>query len=342
MLYHANQLDAVAATRPVDRALNGVALALGASLAWGTSDFLGGVALAPAADPARAARVPARGARRSCPRSSSPRWQGPPARATSLYGLLAGAAGAVGLGALYRGDGDRGDQHRRADRGDLGGRPGRRRLRPRRPPEHASRTRGSCSRCIGVVLASSEEVHEARTDTRIAAGVGLALFAALCFGSSLVGLHAAAASGGDALWGTLMLRIAGIAVAVAFVVAARTRVRGHGRELVRLSPIGLPRQHRRARVLARLDARPDQRRLRAQLALPGRDVALATILLHERLSRLQPSASPRRSPARPRSPPARRRAESRHCFVTHGCGIRRRPRKRRAGARGVPGCSLRR
>ena len=70
---------------------------------------------------------------------------------------------------------------------------------------------------VGVTLASREEVHEARTDTRIAAGVGLALFSALCFGSSLVGLHAAAASGGDALWGTMMLRVAGILVATVFV-----------------------------------------------------------------------------------------------------------------------------
>ena len=43
VLYHANQLDAVAATRPVGDWCCAIALALGASLSWGLGDFLGGL-----------------------------------------------------------------------------------------------------------------------------------------------------------------------------------------------------------------------------------------------------------------------------------------------------------
>ena len=42
VLYHANQLDAVAATRP-GRLVLAIALALGASVSWGLGDFLGGL-----------------------------------------------------------------------------------------------------------------------------------------------------------------------------------------------------------------------------------------------------------------------------------------------------------
>ena len=140
---------------------------------------------------------------------------------------------------------------------------------------------------VGVVLASREEVHEARTDTRIAAGVGLALFAALCFGSSLVGLHAAAAGGGDALWGTMMLRVAGLAVAVVFVIAARTHMRGRSREVARLWPIGILDS---TGVLAFSLA--STRGLISVISVlsslfPVVTVALATVVLHERMSRLQ-------------------------------------------------------
>ena len=177
---------------------------------------------------------------------------------------------------------------------------------------------------VGVVLASREEVHEARTDTRIAAGVGLALFAALCFGSSLVGLHAAAASGGDALWGTLMLRVAGIAVAVVFVVAARTRLRGRSRELVRLSPIGF------------LDSIGV---LAFSLASTRGLISVVSVLSSlfpvvdggarddPAARAAQPAPGRRRRRRDLRRSRARRRldagAERRHASVTHGCGFRR-------------------
>jgi drug/metabolite transporter (DMT)-like permease len=214
------------------------------------------------------------------------RLQAPPDTSHLVYGFLAGAVGAVGLGALYRAMSigaisivtpiaatsaivpvivgfAHGDQ------------------------PSSIQDAGFVLALVGVVLASREEVHEARTDTRIAAGVGLALFAALCFGSSLVGLHAAAANGGDALWGTLTQRVSGVAVAVVFVAATRTRLRGQARELVRLSPIGLLDT---TGVLAFSLA--STRGLISVVAVlsslfPVVTVALATIVLHERLTRLQ-------------------------------------------------------
>ncbi len=214
------------------------------------------------------------------------RWQGPPATSHLVYGFLAGAIGAIGLGALYRAMAVGaisivtpiaatsavvpvavGFAH-----GDS---------------PSTLQDAGFVLAFVGVVLASREEVHEARTDTRIAAGVGLALFSAVCFGSALVGLHAAAAGGGDALWGTMMLRIAGIVVAVAFVVATRTRVRGRSREVIRLWPIGVLDS---LGVLAFSLA--STRGLISVISVlsslfPVVTVALATILLHERMSRLQ-------------------------------------------------------
>jgi drug/metabolite transporter (DMT)-like permease len=214
------------------------------------------------------------------------RWHGPPEESHLIYGLLAGVSGAVGLTALYRAmtvgamsivtpiaatsaavpvivgftQGDR--------------------------PSSVQDV-GFVLAFVGVVLASREEVHEARTDTRIAAGVGFALFAALCFGWSLVGLHAAAANGGDALWGTLMLRISGVAVAVVLVAVTRTRLRGRRRELVSVAPVGL---YDSTGVIAFSLA--STRGLISVVSVlsslfPVVTVALATILLHERVSRLQ-------------------------------------------------------
>ena len=62
VLYHANQLDAVAATRPV-HGLIGVVLALAASLSWGIADFGGGLGARRAQLVWVLARLPGRGAR---------------------------------------------------------------------------------------------------------------------------------------------------------------------------------------------------------------------------------------------------------------------------------------
>ena len=214
------------------------------------------------------------------------RWHAPPSAAQLVYGLLSGAAAAVGLAALYRA----------MEIGTMsivtpiaatsaivpvavgfahGERPS------------ALQDLGVVLALVGVVLASREEVHEARRDTRVAAGVGFAVFAALCFGGSLVGLQAASAAGGDSAWAALMLRCAGVAVAVVFVAVARTRLRGRGGELVRVSPIGLiDTLGVLAFSLASTRGLISVVSVLASL-FPVVTVALAMVFLHERISRLQ-------------------------------------------------------
>jgi drug/metabolite transporter (DMT)-like permease len=77
---------------------------------------------------------------------------------------------------------------------------------------------------VGVVVASLEPERKVLHDRRISAGVGFALIAALCFGSSLTGVHAAAVGG--PLWATLAMRAAAVPVAIAIAFTTRARVRG--------------------------------------------------------------------------------------------------------------------
>ena len=100
MLYHANQLDAIAATRP-DR-VNGLLLALGASLAWGVADFVGPWQGTHARE--RCACCSGRrsaGSRRS--RSSSLARGEAPDDAAVLLAIPAAISGTLGLYAYYRG-----------------------------------------------------------------------------------------------------------------------------------------------------------------------------------------------------------------------------------------------
>src|SRR3954452_9353238 len=75
----------------------------------------------------------------------------------------------------------------------------------------------------GVALAAREEGPEgAPPDKRVASGVGLALVAALGFGSFFVGMDKAAEA--DALWPILVNRVAGLAMLAALIAAIRPRL----------------------------------------------------------------------------------------------------------------------
>lgn len=76
----------------------------------------------------------------------------------------------------------------------------------------------------GVVLAAREEGPEGadRQGTRIASGVGLALVAALGFGSFFVGMDKAAEA--DALWPILINRMTGVALLAVLVAMLRPRL----------------------------------------------------------------------------------------------------------------------
>jgi drug/metabolite transporter (DMT)-like permease len=193
-----------------------VALALGAAVAWGAADFLGGlksravatlvvVAIGQATGLALvAAFVAARG-------------EGLPEARFLVYAALAGLAGAVGIAALYRGLAvgamsivapitATGAVIPVAVGVGTGERP------------TGLQGAGLAVALGGVVLAARQDGGEDLRG-RIAAGVGLALLAALGIGSFLVALDAA--SEGGVAWALLVQRT----VCVGLVLAAAMFVR---------------------------------------------------------------------------------------------------------------------
>ena len=120
---------------------------------------------------------------------------------------------------------------------------------------------------VGVALASHEHHEGSR---RVAAGVGLALLAALGFGFYFPPMHAAGKV--DFWWASLVFR----ATALALVAASRRRDAGPqlrlGRGPARLRPRRRDRRHARQRPLRRLvGPRTRQPHRGARLALPDRD-----------------------------------------------------------------------
>lgn len=202
--------------------MGAVALALVASLSWGCADFVAGmksrvlptltvIALSQTAGLITiAAIVLARG-------------QGSPGGDYWVYAALSAVGGLCGLFAFYRGL-SMGAMSVVAPVSSLsaavpvvfglltGDRPS------------ALQGAGMVVAIAGVVLASREEGPEGAEEggTRMAAGVGLALIAALGFGSFFVGMDKAAEA--DAVWPILVNRIAGVAMLVMLVAALRPRL----------------------------------------------------------------------------------------------------------------------
>ena len=77
---------------------------------------------------------------------------------------------------------------------------------------------------VGILLASRESADRARGDSRVAAGVGLALLSGLGFGSFFVGMDVAADY--DPLWANLVNRGTSLSLAVLAVLAFRPSFRG--------------------------------------------------------------------------------------------------------------------
>jgi drug/metabolite transporter (DMT)-like permease len=183
--------------------LIGVALALAASLSWGIADFGGGI-----------------GARRvqvvwvllvsqlaglvlvgTLALATQPQ---PPTGRELAWGAFGGVAGAAGLGAFYRAlaVGTMGIVGPISTMGAI-------------VPVAYGLARGEQPSVLqgvgivvaigGVVAASLEPLPEG-AGRKPAAGVGLALFAALGFGSSILGLNRVSQAG--VVWGTLTLRLA--------------------------------------------------------------------------------------------------------------------------------------
>jgi drug/metabolite transporter (DMT)-like permease len=201
--------------------LAAVLLALAASASWGVSDFFGGL---------KTRRVSVL----TVLAVSQPvglvllglivlvRWDGPPHGLTILWAILGGLAGAVGIGALYRGlaVGSMGIVAPITATSPLipltvalarGERPA------------AIQLAGIALALVGVAFAGWEP-GEAGARGRAAVGAGLALLAAVTFGSSQVGLEAA--SNVDPYWATFILRIASSALVLGAVLARRPAAPG--------------------------------------------------------------------------------------------------------------------
>lgn len=190
--------------------MTGPLLALGASLSWGLGDFLAG--LRSRSLPILTVLVVSQAAGLlTIAVVVAARGNGPPEARYVGYAVLAGLCGTVGLAALYRG----------LAVGDMSV------VAPISATAAvvpvvaglANGERPSLLQGFGVALALAGVALTAHQRGKgrggAAAGVGLALVAALSFGLLLVALGAA--SEGDALWGTLSMRITSVS---ALVVAA--------------------------------------------------------------------------------------------------------------------------
>ena len=134
---------------------------------------------------------------------------------------------------------------------------------------------------VGVVLASREETEGAR----VAAGVWLALGAAVGFGGFFVAMDRA--SEADPYWAILVARLASLAALWAATLFTRTLVPHTPRDLAILAPIGL--LDTAANLLYALATTKGLLSLVAVLGsvYPVVTILLARFLLHERLHVLQ-------------------------------------------------------
>ena len=260
-----------------------VALGLGSSLAWGIADFLGGIKsrrlrvlsvllVSQVAGLAAIATVVAI------------RGEGAPAGDFAVWAALSSVAGLLGLSAFYRGlavgamsvvapisataavipvtvglaTGDR---------------------------PSTVQVAGTVLALSGVALASRQGGDAARGGGGVATGVGLALIAAVGFGSFFVTMDAA--SDGDVLWAILVNRVAGVAILLGVALAVRPPVlvgREHAGGLVAIGALDISANT--------LFAAASQEGLISLVAVAGSmypvvTIALARAVLGERIERPQ-------------------------------------------------------
>lgn len=258
-----------------------VLLALAASASWGVSDFLGGLKT-------RAAPV------LTVLSVSQPaglvllgaivlvRWQAPPHGLPILWAVLAGIGGAVGIGALYQGlaVGSMGIVAPITSTSPL-------------IPLTVGLARGerpSAIQLVGIGVAivgvafAGWEPGAPGARRRLSSGAGLALLAAVAFGSSQVALQSAAAD--DPYWATFILRIASSLL----VLAALLRFRpGRGRAGMWIVLIAIGLLDSAATELFAVATTKGLLSVVAVLAslYPVLVAILARVVLHERLTAVQ-------------------------------------------------------
>jgi drug/metabolite transporter (DMT)-like permease len=215
--------------------MTAVALGLASSLAWGFADFFGG--LQSRSRPLLAVLVATQTAGLGLMVVvAAARGDGPPAAGAWIaWAAGAGILGVVGLAAFYRG----------LATGNMGV------VAPISSAAAivpltvglASGERPSALQAVGVVLAiagvalaSLEHGGHVTGGGRIAAGAGLAVVAALGFGSFFVG--ADQASKADPIWAILVARVASMSLLWCVALATRTKLAG-GRAIPALIAIGV-------------------------------------------------------------------------------------------------------
>jgi len=141
---------------------------------------------------------------------------------------------------------------------------------------------GIAAAISGVALASREQQEGGR---RIAAGVGLALLAAVGFGFYFPPMHAAGAA--DPWWGSFVFRVSAGAIVLTAVAVRRPRVRLGGRSLAVVLAVGCG--DTLGNLLFAASAGHGIVSVTSVLAslYPIVTVALAALVIKERLSRMQ-------------------------------------------------------
>ncbi|MFL5932157.1 MAG: EamA family transporter [Gaiellaceae bacterium] len=256
-------------------------LALGASVAWGIGDFIGGLksrALAPLAVLAIAQPVGFAAMAVIALIHWEP-WPG----ASVLFAMPAAVLGTLGLIAFYRGmaAGVISLVAPIAATGAL------------LPVAFGLATgeRPSPLQLTGIALAIGGAVvtsYEPRTETeraRLAAGIGWALLAAVAFGGYFVPMHEAAES--DFVWATFVFRATSLSLVAIAVLVVRPRLPRARRELAVLACIGLADTS--GNVLFAAAASRGLVSVVSVLAslYPVVTVVLARVYLRERVTRVQ-------------------------------------------------------
>ncbi|HWX10042.1 MAG TPA: DMT family transporter [Gaiellaceae bacterium] len=262
--------------------MTAVLLALTASLTWGFGDFGAGIASRRLPVPLVIAATQVAGLTFVAILVAIVRPDLPSA-AQLGYGAIGGALGLCGLVAFYRGlaIGAMGIVGPLAATGAV-------------VPLAYGLARGerpSTVQLLGValaivgVIAAAVERHPTQVRGRIGAGVGLALFAAACFGTTLTFLSKASAGG--ALWATLSMRAVTVPLIVTAVLILRVPGAGLRASLWLLIGVGITDTG--ATVLFGFATTRGLLSVVSVLAslYPVVLVALARFLIHERIARHQ-------------------------------------------------------
>lgn len=212
-----------------------IALGLAASLSWGVADFIGGLK-SRALDVLAVLAISQSVALVLLVAATAALDEGPPAASALAYAALAGGAGVVGLAAFYRGLAI-GAMSVVAPLGGLGAvlpvavgvaggeRPG------------AVQVAGVALALAGVALAAREPAPDDGSPARLAAGTGLALLAALGFGTFLAAMDAA--GDGDVLWALLVARCVSVGLLAGAALVRRPDLREARPHLGPLAAVGV-------------------------------------------------------------------------------------------------------